>query len=246
MSKEQERPYPATECEDLVRAKEWRQEIIDEISRKMEQIQNAGLGEFKLIDLNDQINILLLEKGEWDEQIQILGGPDYKEIGPKMMKLEWKEVPGNERYKYFGATKDLPGIRELFQQEGSPPCKKRRLRLFIDADYCGSPPPLKKRLLRLTNDVDDDCHGCKDEGIGLIVAKEEEMEERVPEDTAIEEEEEVEEVEKIEEDVEEEEEVDVVEEEKPYYTRMHAFVNILCVWTTPFTLRDLGLSILVS
>ncbi|XP_056006631.1 pre-mRNA-splicing factor ISY1 homolog [Ostrea edulis] len=158
MSKEQERPYPATECEDLVRAKEWRQEIIDEISRKMEQIQNAGLGEFKLIDLNDQINILLLEKGEWDEQIKILGGPDYKEIGPKMMKLEWKEVPGNERYKYFGATKDLPGIRELFQQE--------------------APPPLKKRLLRLTNDVDDDCYGCKDEGDGLIVAKEEEMEER--------------------------------------------------------------------
>ena len=38
----------------------------------------AGLGEFKLRDLNDEINKLLREKGHWEDQILALGGPDYR------------------------------------------------------------------------------------------------------------------------------------------------------------------------
>ena len=38
----------------------------------------AGLGEFKLRDLNDEINKLLREKGHWEDRIAELGGPDYK------------------------------------------------------------------------------------------------------------------------------------------------------------------------
>ena len=34
-----------------------------------------------------------------------------------MLDSEGKEVPGNRGYKYFGAAKDLPGVRELFEQE---------------------------------------------------------------------------------------------------------------------------------
>jgi len=37
----------------------------------------AGLGEFKIRDLNDEINKLLREKGHWQDQIKELGGPDY-------------------------------------------------------------------------------------------------------------------------------------------------------------------------
>ena len=40
-----------------------------------------------------------------------------KRIGPKMLDHEGKEVPGNKGYKYFGAARDLPGVRELFEQE---------------------------------------------------------------------------------------------------------------------------------
>lgn len=40
----------------------------------------AGLGEFKLRDLNDEINKLLREKGHWEDQIKVLGGPDYRVI----------------------------------------------------------------------------------------------------------------------------------------------------------------------
>lgn len=139
-TKEKERrPYLATECDDLNKAEKWRRQIIGEISRKVAQIQNAGLGEFKLRDLNDDINKLLREKGHWEDRILELGGPDYRKIGPKMLDHQGKEVPGNRGYKYFGAAKDLPGVRELFQQAPPPPPRKTRSELMknIDADYYG-------------------------------------------------------------------------------------------------------------
>lgn len=39
---------------------------------------SAGLGEFKIRDLNDEINKLLREKGHWEHRIKELGGPDYR------------------------------------------------------------------------------------------------------------------------------------------------------------------------
>ncbi|XP_077181763.1 pre-mRNA-splicing factor ISY1 homolog isoform X2 [Paroedura picta] len=113
--------------------------IIGEISKKVAQIQNAGLGEFRIRDLNDEINKLLREKGHWEVRIKELGGPDYARIGPKMLDHEGKEVPGNRGYKYFGAAKDLPGVRELFEKEPLPPPRKTRAELMkaIDAEYYG-------------------------------------------------------------------------------------------------------------
>jgi pre-mRNA-splicing factor ISY1 len=45
----------------------------------------------------------------------------------------------NSRYKYFGAAKDLPGVRELFEQEPPPPPRKTRGELMreVDANYYG-------------------------------------------------------------------------------------------------------------
>lgn len=133
------RPYLATECDNLQQSEKWRRQIIGEISRKVAQIQNAGLGEFRLRDLNDEINKLLREKGHWEDRIQELGGPDYKRFGPKMLDHEGQEIPGDKGYKYFGATKDLPGVRELFRQEPPRAVRKTRAELMkeIDADYYG-------------------------------------------------------------------------------------------------------------
>ncbi|KAI1891012.1 hypothetical protein AGOR_G00159480 [Albula goreensis] len=133
------RPFLASECSELPKAEKWRRQIISEISKKVAQIQNAGLGEFKIRDLNDEINKLLREKGHWEVRIKELGGPDYGRVGPKMLDHEGKEVPGNRGYKYFGAAKDLPGVRELFEKEPVPPPRKTRAELMkdIDAEYYG-------------------------------------------------------------------------------------------------------------
>ncbi|KAM6981138.1 pre-mRNA-splicing factor ISY1 homolog [Aplochiton taeniatus] len=133
------RPFLASECSELPKAEKWRRQIISEISKKVAQIQNAGLGEFKIRDLNDEINKLLREKGHWEVRIKELGGPDYGRVGPKMLDHEGKEVPGNRGYKYFGAAKDLPGVRELFEKEPIAPPRKTRGELMkdIDAEYYG-------------------------------------------------------------------------------------------------------------
>ena len=133
------RPYLATECNSLQQAEKWRLQIIKEIARKVAQIQNAGLGEYRIRDLNDEINKLMREKGHWQDRILELGGPNYHKIGPKMLDYQGKELPGNRGYKYFGAAKDLPGVRELFEEEPAKPPRKTRGDLMkdIDAYYYG-------------------------------------------------------------------------------------------------------------
>mmetsp|Transcript_17717 Transcript_17717/g.53276 ORF Transcript_17717/g.53276 Transcript_17717/m.53276 type:complete len:273 (-) Transcript_17717:1274-2092(-) len=138
------RPYLATECHDLVEADKWRGQVIRDIGRQVMAIQNAGLGEHKLRDLNDEINKLIREKGHWERRIVELGGPDYAKSAPKVQDSEGKEIKDGVTgrgggYRYFGAAKQLPGVRELFEKE--PPRKVRRTRhdmyKFIDADYYG-------------------------------------------------------------------------------------------------------------
>ncbi|XP_052067668.1 pre-mRNA-splicing factor ISY1 homolog [Mytilus californianus] len=158
--KDQERrPYLATECDELHKCEKWRRQIIGEVSRKVAQIQNAGLGEFKLRDLNDEINKLLREKGHWEDRIKELGGADYKNVGPKILDTDGKEVPGNKGYKYFGAAKDLPGVRDLFEQEPPKQARKTRAEMMknIDADY----------------------YGYRDEDDGIIIPQEIELEKKV-------------------------------------------------------------------
>lgn len=55
------------------------------------------------------------EKRHWEVQIKTLGGPDHARVGPKMLDQDGKEVPGNRGYKYFGAAKDLPGNKKIFE-----------------------------------------------------------------------------------------------------------------------------------
>uniref|UniRef100_A0A8C5J268 Pre-mRNA-splicing factor ISY1 homolog n=1 Tax=Junco hyemalis TaxID=40217 RepID=A0A8C5J268_JUNHY len=69
-------PFLASERNELPKAEKWRRQITGEISKEVAQIQNSGLGEFLIQDLNDEINKLLREKGHWEYKIKEQRGPD--------------------------------------------------------------------------------------------------------------------------------------------------------------------------
>jgi len=76
----------------------------------------AGLSDYQVRDLNDEINGLLREKRHYETQIVNLGGANYKRGNASMLDDEGKEVPGTRGYKYFGRAKELPGVKEMFSK----------------------------------------------------------------------------------------------------------------------------------
>lgn len=136
---QEDRPTTTAGVNSITDCDKWRQDIIKEIGDKVSDIQNAGLGEHKIRALNDEINQLLDEKRRWDKRIRELGGPDYSKLEAKLFDRDGVELPGSGGYKYFGAAKDLPGVRDLFFRE--PPVAPSRnindLHKQIDFAYFG-------------------------------------------------------------------------------------------------------------
>ena len=56
-----QRPYLASECDAVRDCELYRNQILKEISKKVSLIQNEGLDEHKVRDLNDAINNLMRE-----------------------------------------------------------------------------------------------------------------------------------------------------------------------------------------
>jgi len=134
------RPFLASEVNDVEEAQRWRNQVIREISKQVSIIQNGSLGEHKIRDLNDEINKLLREKKHWERQIKLLGGADYEKDGARITDADGKRALGSGGYFYFGAAKELPGVRELFQEMTAPSLPKTtRFELYqqVDADYYG-------------------------------------------------------------------------------------------------------------
>merc|ERR1712176_1492865 len=134
------RPKIASEVQTVKECEHWRTELLRGAAKKIAEIQNAALGEHRIRDLNDEINKDLREKKYWDEQIKTLGGPDYAALAPKEVETYGAELASHTGYKYFGAAKDLPGVRELFETEIVPEApRKTRKQLFknIQPDYYG-------------------------------------------------------------------------------------------------------------
>ncbi|XP_041995651.1 pre-mRNA-splicing factor ISY1 homolog [Salvia splendens] len=131
----QHRPYLASECCDLAEADKLGQQIMHEISRKVAEIQNEGLGEHCIRGLNDEIDKLIQEKVRWERRIVELRGHNYSRYSAKMTDLDGNivDVPNpsgrGPGYRYFGAAKKLPGVRELFEKP--PELRKRPTRYDI-------------------------------------------------------------------------------------------------------------------
>jgi len=135
----EKRPTLASEVDDLSSCEKWRREVLKDIAKEVTNIQNGSLGEHKIRDMNDIINKFLREKRHWERQIKFLGGPDYQLTSPPILDADGRNAIGVDGYYYFGAARELPGVRELFERQ--IPEEKRRTRgelhQLIDADYYG-------------------------------------------------------------------------------------------------------------
>jgi len=72
------------------------------LSRSFAQIlllHTAGLTDYEVRDLNDEINKLMREKRHWENQIIALGGANYRR-NVAMLDDDGREVPGTKGYKY--------------------------------------------------------------------------------------------------------------------------------------------------
>ena len=148
-SQQQRRPHLSTLVSDVDEAEKWRRHCIRDLSRLVSAIQNGALGEAAVRDMNDQINKLLREKGHWERQIKALGGTDYIAGGQgrvtdadgryAMGGGGGRSGKGGGEYFYFGAAKELPGVRELFERKGREERKRTRAELsqLVDAEYYG-------------------------------------------------------------------------------------------------------------
>ena len=147
----EKRPGLSYECNNLQECERWRAQIKKEITKKVADIQNASLGEYKIRELNDEINKLFREKGHWEARIKELGGPDYKKLAPRAIDAQGYELPGSGGYRYWGAAKDLPGVRELFLKDAPNPPKKSRVEIYksITYDYYGFKDDEDEVLLEL-------------------------------------------------------------------------------------------------
>ena len=131
------RPHLASECEHLADAERFRGQIVREISTSIAKIQNPALPEHEIRELNDEINRKMREKYHWNKRIHELGGLDYNAIERKRQIEQGDTQMGG--YRYFGAAKDLPGVKELLEKQKARLEKKSRVDLYknITPDYYG-------------------------------------------------------------------------------------------------------------
>mmetsp|Transcript_6890 Transcript_6890/g.9862 ORF Transcript_6890/g.9862 Transcript_6890/m.9862 type:complete len:254 (+) Transcript_6890:137-898(+) len=140
----QKRPHLASQCEHLNDAEFWRRQILRQITGGIGKIQNPGLDEHTVRDINDDINKRLREKYHWNKRIKELGGPDYNAMEKKQQVAEaggneeQSSLRGSDGYRYFGAAKELPGVKELFQKHALRMAKRKRGDYSkINTDYYG-------------------------------------------------------------------------------------------------------------
>lgn len=160
------RPRNVDSCDTVPLCTKWRSQVISEIGNSISKIQDTGLTDDAVRDLNDKINRLIREKTRWEYRIRDLGGPDYIQRSKQIVKSlknssdeeslinNGIEVPGSKGYKYFGRARELNDVKELLatgrvkntisdftSEEKEPDSKKvkRKQELIskVDLEYFG-------------------------------------------------------------------------------------------------------------
>lgn len=168
---EKRRPYLSTLCDDVDEAEKWRQQIIRDIRVRVEEIQNVGLDQSRVRELNDSINKLLRERGHWERRIVALGGTDHSkarrqanvnDVDPNVFKH-------NEMF-YFGAAKKLPDVMQLMAEKQRVAKRGRTRSLASEQDA----EAVQRRI-----DVAYYGYTVADEGVDEIMRVEAEAQERL-------------------------------------------------------------------
>lgn len=139
-SKPTKRPHLASLCDNLRDAEKWRTQILKEIGDGIMKLNSADMEEWRIREINDNVNKLFREKGHWERRIIELGGPNYRSQAFRIADEEGVEVPGGQHgYKYFGRAKELPGVKELFGGQAKEAKGRTRndMMRFVDAEYFG-------------------------------------------------------------------------------------------------------------
>jgi len=143
------RPRAITTVESIPQCEKWRGQVLKEISRKVTKIQEPSLSDYQLRDLNDEINKLMREKWVWEKQIRTLGGPNYMRGGGAITDDQGREIAGGgaKGYRYFGRARELPGVKEMFEEASKRATEAREgkkegpvnemLKKQVDAAYYG-------------------------------------------------------------------------------------------------------------
>jgi pre-mRNA-splicing factor ISY1 len=93
----------------------------------------------------------------WESRIVELGGTDHRKTR-QYYDIDGKELPGARGYKYYGAAKDLPGVRELFQNK--------------DREAEAKAQQKKRSRGDITRHITPDYYGYRDDDDGVLEAKE--------------------------------------------------------------------------
>lgn len=102
------------------------------LSRSCVQVflRTAGLTDYEVRDLNDEINKLMREKRHWENQIIALGGANYRR-NVAMLDDDGREVPGTKGYKYadtssicFFSRSDMNPLKILRSSQGVAGCQR--------------------------------------------------------------------------------------------------------------------------
>nr|BAN64831.1 isy1-like splicing family protein [Babesia bovis] len=155
------KPRHTSEVTDYRTAEHWRNLLVKDVMISISRIQNASLGEFAIRDLNDEINRLIGLRKRWDERVIELGGPDQRALSSAIENAHGAELKiGGGGYRYFGAAKNLPGVRELFEKQEMD---ERRVDTYVT----------RAELYRKIN---PDYYGFRDDEDGMLSAAEAELE----------------------------------------------------------------------
>lgn len=159
------RPYLAILCDDVDEAEKWRLQIIGDIRRRVAEIQNPGLEDTRVRELNDAINKLLRERKHWEGRIVYLGGKDHARHRKGHSFSDGKDGAfEHQGYFYFGVARNLPGVQELIERQD---------RLRMEKKYASR----EENSGKLHRRVDIEYYGYLDDHDGSLEQEEKEAEE---------------------------------------------------------------------